>query len=293
MMTDLDWKDTLVNLFALAAKLEGEGQYNLAKLARATADSLCRSAAYKHSQALDNQSLAREMEQEISTLAQMDIESELLAAFKSGASALSAGRLPLINETPNPFICRTCGTVALGAAPERCPTCGAWADTFQRFPPVYWLDIYDPPTALQHLRQGPVEIAALLDGLTEAVMINPAPDGGWAIRNTVKHLHDAQQVLDYRLDLFMKEEHPKLESKAVFEWATREEKQPPTTLGIFADYKATRTIILSKLEALPLTDWWRTGFHAEFGEVSLKQQVSYFAAHELTHFPQIARLRGS
>jgi hypothetical protein len=31
------WADTLIHLFALALRLEGEGQYNLAKLARAAA----------------------------------------------------------------------------------------------------------------------------------------------------------------------------------------------------------------------------------------------------------------
>lgn len=41
------WRDTLVHLFALAARLEGEGQYNLAKLARAAAESLSRKAAYQ------------------------------------------------------------------------------------------------------------------------------------------------------------------------------------------------------------------------------------------------------
>jgi hypothetical protein len=46
-----------------------------------------------------------------------------------------------------------------------------------------------------------------------------------------------------------------------------------------------------KLENMPLAHWWRTGEHEEFGTVILRQEVSYFAAHELTHLPQIARLR--
>lgn len=290
-MENAEWKDTLVSLLALASRLEGEGQYNLAKLARATADSLGRGAAYERSQALDSQALPGELERVIETLTRMGVDGDLLAAFKAGAAARSAGRLALIDETPHPYVCRTCGKVAVGAAPERCPTCGAWADTFQWFPPVYWLEAFDPPAALQHLRQGTLEIAALLDGLSEAEMTRPAPDGGWSIRSTVQHLHDAQQLLDFRLDLFMKEEHPNLESKAVFEWATREEQKPPTTLEIFAGFKATRARIIARLEALPLADWWRTGSHEEFKEVSIKQQASYFAAHELTHLPQIARLR--
>ncbi len=46
----------------------------------------------------------------------------------------------------------------------------------------------------------------------------------------------------------------------------------------------------AKLEAIPFADWWRTGRHEEFGVVSSKQQVSYFASHELTHLSQIKRL---
>jgi hypothetical protein len=40
------WADVLVQLLALAARLEGEGQYNIAKLARAAADAMGRQAAY-------------------------------------------------------------------------------------------------------------------------------------------------------------------------------------------------------------------------------------------------------
>lgn len=98
-------------------------------------------------------------------------------------------------------------------------------------------------------------------------------------------------MLDYRLDLFSEEEHPVLEAKAVWSWAKNEEEHPLSTLEIFAEYQATRGKVLAKLEAIPLADWWRTGQHGEFGEVSIKQQVSYFAAHEITHLPQIEALR--
>jgi len=40
------WQETLIHLLALAARLEGEGQYNIAKLARAAADALGRQAAW-------------------------------------------------------------------------------------------------------------------------------------------------------------------------------------------------------------------------------------------------------
>jgi hypothetical protein len=181
--------------------------------------------------------------------------------------------------------------MVLGDVTEKCPTCGAWPETFQWFAPIYWLDALDPHAALAKLRQTPLDVAALLNGLSEQAMTQQPEDSGWAIRNILSHLRDAQGVLDFRLDLFASEEHPVLESKAVFKWATQEEEKPPSTLDIFETYKATRTKILARLEVLPFDEWWRTGFHEEFGEVSIKQQVSYFASHELTHLPQIARLR--
>ena len=179
----------------------------------------------------------------------------------------------------------------LNAPAEKCPTCGAWPTTFRRFLPVYWLDALEPFAALERLHQTPLDVAALLEGLSEKVLSQPPEDGGWAIRNTVSHLRDAQGVLSFRLNLLLEQENPSLESKAVFEWATKEEEHPPTTQEIFDTYRASRQETIAKLESIPLSDWWRIGQHEEFGTVTLRQQVSYFGSHEITHFPQIESLR--
>ena len=103
---------------------------------------------------------------------------------------------------------------------------------------------------------------------------------------------DAQGVFDFRVDLFLKEAHPILEAKAVFAWAKNEAERPPSARDIFETYRGSRAETLRKLKSLPLVDWWRTGEHEEFGTVTLRQQVSYFAAHESTHLSQIKALRG-
>ncbi len=291
MIEKSEWTHVLLDLLTLALRLEGEGQYNLAKLTRSTADALSRQAAYRQTIQTGKPELVDEIKRVTDALSRLEVNEGLLVALQHGASALSDGRLPLIHETPHPHVCRTCGYMVLGEVTENCPTCGARPGTFQWFPPIYWLDALDPQAALEKLRQTPLDVAALLGGLSEHAMTQHPEDGGWAIRNIISHLRDAQGVLDFRLDLFAKEEHPILESKAVFEWATKNEEQPSTTLETFSTYQKTRIKILAKLEALPLVEWWRTGFHAEFGHVSIKQQVSYFASHELTHLPQIEKLR--
>jgi uncharacterized damage-inducible protein DinB len=288
-MKQNEWA-TLTHLLSLALRLEGEGQYNLAKLGRAAVDSIGRRAAYQHNQANGKEDLVEEIERVAEALSKLKITGELPMALRQGKKALAENRIPSISETPHPFVCRTCGHMVLGEVTQKCPTCGAWPDTFQWFAPIYWLEALDPPAALEKLRKTPLDVAALLEGLSEQAMIQEPQDGGWAIRNVLIHLRDAQGVLDYRLDLFSREAHPILAAKAVWSWAMEEEELPPSTVMIFEEYKATRAKILARLKNLPLADWWRTGQHEEFGEVSIKQQVSYFAAHEITHLPQIASL---
>jgi len=134
-------------------------------------------------------------------------------------------------------------------------------------------------------------VEKLIEELSDETMNQTPSDGGWAIRNTLSHLRDAQGVLDFRVDLFLKEAHPILESKAVFAWAKNEAERPPSARDIFETYRASRAETLRKLEAFAPFDWGRVGEHEEFGAVTLRQQVSYFAAHESTHLSQIKALR--
>jgi len=88
------------------------------------------------------------------------------------------------------------------------------------------LDALEPFAALKRLRQTPLDVAPLLEGLSEEDLNRQPEDGGWAIRNIVAHLRDAQGVLSFRLGLLLEQENPSLESKAVFEWAIKEEGRP-------------------------------------------------------------------
>lgn len=288
---DTQWKETIIQCLALATRLEGEGQYNNAKLLRAAADSLGRKAAYRVETSSDSKVLAESIHRTADRLAELDMDSSLLDTIHLGADALASGRLPLIHETPNPYVCRTCGYITLEPPQDKCPICAAWAPTFQFFPPVYWLNAYEPFPALERLQQTPKDVAGLLDGLTEEQMNRRPADGGWAILHTVTHLRDAQGVISHRIDLFLKEEHPILESKAVFAWANAQEGKPASTHEIFEMYRASRQSMVEILREVPLGDWFRTGQHEEFGTVTLRQQVSYFTAHEMTHLPQIETLR--
>lgn len=282
--------DTLAHLLALAARLEGEGQYNNAKLLRAAADSLLTRAAHRLDRPADKATLLAETDRALESFSGLNVQPELMIALNQARAALAEGRLPRFAETPDAFVCRTCGYLTLGDAATVCPSCGAQPDTFKRFRAIYWLEALDPFAALQHLRSTPEKVAALLNEVTDARANHQPEEGGWSLRQAISHLRDAQGVLDFRVNLILDHDNPVLESKAVFEWATKEADRPPAAREIFEIYRASRAQTVARLESLPLKSWWRHGQHEEFGELRLYQQVSYFAVHELTHLPQLESL---
>ncbi len=283
--------NTIVQLLAAADRLEGHGQYNLAKLARAAADSLARRAAYALNLPPDPAGLADILGRLAATLPGEGLSDGLAAALVSGAAAMTDGRLPLIDETPDPYVCRTCGELLMAPPAAPCPTCGAWPATFQHFRPVYWLDALGPREALAQLAQTPDVVAGLLARLDEAQLSRPAGDGGWSMRQVVTHLRDAEGVLRFRVQLMMEQDNPTLESLAVFAWAASEGERPATTAEIFQTYQASRGQSLALLHSLSPEGWQRPGRHKEFGQVTIQQQASYFSAHEQTHLAALSALR--
>lgn len=284
--------EIIPRLFALAAKLEGEGQYNNAKLIRATAEAISRRAGYRLRMPSDKGELAEEIRNMIEIISDIDgIDDAFISVLHNSADALSEGRLPMIGETPHTYVCRICGHIILNQPESDCPTCQAKSGTFKRFLPVYWLEKFDPFETLKYLQQTPIEVSNLIKGLSEEEMTRMPKEGGWSLRNAIAHLRDAQGVFESRLELMLEQDNPMLESKAVFEWAENEADRPPTTQEIYDTYAASRNKVIAILNQLPVKDWWRKGQHEEFGTLTIKQQASYFATHELTHFPQINALR--
>ncbi|MCC7362217.1 MAG: DinB family protein [Anaerolineales bacterium] len=281
----------ITHALALAARLEDEGQFNQAKLLRAACASRLTQAAHQFNLPSNPAAWLDEADRAIQSLAELGTPDDLLAALRHARAAQAAGRLSQYAEAPDPFVCRTCGHVSLGPVAGPCPTCGAQPATFQRWRGTYWLEALDPFAALEHLRSTPKVLAGLVADLPEALVSQPPEDGSWSLRQTIAHLRDAQGVLEERVNLILDQENPPLASQAVFAWARSEAGRPPALREILEAYYASRARTLARLESLPPADWWRRGRHEEFGELCLYHQVSYFACHELVHFPQLERLR--
>jgi hypothetical protein len=62
--------------------------------------------------------------------------------------------------------------------------------------------------------------------------------------------------------------------------------------GLLARFEIARRESLEGLAALGLDEqgWGRTGLHPEFGEVTARQVLSTWVAHDLTHLAQIGEV---
>jgi len=288
--TKNDTHEELLQNLALASRLEGEGQYNNAKLIRAGVEVVMRKGAYLLDIPPEHIRLVRELERAREFFSRLGLGDDFTNVLKQGASALAEGRLPQNDDTPNPYVCRTCGHLTLSQPQTQCPDCGSWSMTHKAFPPVYWLTELEPISALERMRKTPVEIKEFLGDLSVEQCDFKLSEHEWSIYQIISHIRDAQGVLDSRLTLLLEEEDPSLESKAVFEWVSETANNHPTMEEIFTSYSKSRYDTISTLESIPLVDWWRTGRHEEFGQVNILQQVSYFTMHELTHLPDISFL---
>jgi DinB family protein len=276
------------HLLSLATRIEGKGQLNIGKVLRAVADSLARHEAYELGLSPSMEEIIRDIEQMITELSGLGFNQDFVIALENGKQALISGRQTFSDEFPDPYICRRCGQCHLGEPNSPCSICSAWPSTFQHVRAVYWFNEFDPIQAIEKLEDTPRQVSNLLGNLDESILAQRPVDGGWSIHQVVAHLRDAQSVLQTRIKLIIEQENPSLSFQPVFAWAEKEEGKAATTRDIFATYRASRDESLSLLGNCPLRDWWRTGLHEEFGRVTLKDQVNYFAAHELTHLRQIA-----
>jgi hypothetical protein len=267
-------------LIALAGELEKEGQYNVAKLLRAAATSSINRMSTK-SQVPVNPEAQADALRDIADGLRDSNAAALAAPLRSAADALDAGGVPLYSDTPDPFVCRICGFVSLGARDRRCPECGRWGTAAEPFKAIYWLRASSPPEAVALLAAAPATIGAILQSGDPTT---PGLDGGWSAHQTLEHLHNAQGVFRGRIDQLIAGGEPELESVLVW----RMDGAADDTDALFDAYRNLRSEIVDVLSGVEAGTWWNRGSHEEFGTVTLAEQTSYFANHEPTHLAQLA-----
>jgi rubrerythrin len=288
--------NVLAQLTALAERLADEGQMNLNKLVEAAVYANIRRAGREYRPQISQDKMQDELATAIKTLKKNDGLKELVAAMEIGLNALKTerGGDMLREEAPDIFVCRLCGHVSLGQAPEVCPDCGSWPGRFRKFVAFFNRDNIeplDPESVLDLLAENGNALASLVDGLSEEAMNHQPAEGVWSIRDHIAHFYDTQEILDVRVDLMLNHDNPDLAALAIYEFATDTDRHPSTAMDILESFTQKREACVARLRERPVSDLYRTGEHPEFGKLTILRQAAYFAYHSQVHLPEIEALR--
>jgi len=287
-----DLTEVTARILALAERFQAEGQMNLNKLLEAAVYARLRRAAWQSRPPVTVGTMQAEFDLALGALKQDSLNPQLIAVLEAGRQILAEHRVPLIQDAPDVFVCRFCGSTALGSAPNRCLDCGAWSGSFRKFVGTFNGDNVEPTHPLEVLAllaNNAEALKSLIEGLGQEQMNRQPAEDVWAIHNHVAHFRDAQETLETRVNLMLTQENPELVVLALYEMATQ--ARPSSTPDLLTDYLHRRARFVAQMEALPLKDFWRSGWHQEFGRMTIVRQLAYMAHHEQTHLPEIEALR--
>ena len=153
------------------------------------------------------------------------------------------------------------------------------------------LNQHDRANLLDQFRLGYAEVEAALDGITDAELDNPTPDGGWTARQVAHHLADSEATAYVRLRRLIAEDDPMIQGYDEPEYARRLHYDRPIASSL-AVLRGVREASLSLLESLTPAEWERRGTHEESGAYSVDRWLEIYANHSHEHADQIRAARG-
>ena len=145
----------------------------------------------------------------------------------------------------------------------------------------------DPLTVLKTTASAASDAIA---GVPGARLSTPEAPGKWSVRQVLAHLADSEVVWGWRLRMILAHDRPPIQGYNQDAWADRlryQEAEPEQSLGVFS---ALRRWNLRLLERASAEELQRVGVHSERGEESVAHLMKLYAAHDLLHLNQIARV---
>lgn len=274
-----------IELIAIARGLEDEGGYLAARLFRAAASGEATRRTTEHPRTAKD--IAKAINAVIPGLEAAGHDRALIAAMHSVAAMLHSGSERFAEDRAELSLCRTCGQEMVGDTPERCPSCGAGALSFELVLPIYFLEPVPALRLIPALAGFPDQVDSVCRDLTN----ERAEVGEWPARAILSHLVGAQDLLGGRAIRTLEEDEPELRSVPSTEVIVTAGGRPGF-VELSRQLRSQRAALLVRLVELSPGQWGRIGHHGEWGPITLQQQLSYIARHEQSHIGHLATAAG-
>ena len=147
-------------------------------------------------------------------------------------------------------------------------------------------------SALQILERTPKVLETMLENLQEEWIMNNEGGDSWSAYDVIGHyIHGEKTDWIPRMQIILSDNHDK--HFAPFDRFAQFSDNKGKSLGeLIAEFKKLREGNLRYLKSIRITDELldRTGIHPKFGTVTLRQLLSTWVVHDLTHIYQISRV---
>jgi hypothetical protein len=151
---------------------------------------------------------------------------------------------------------------------------------------------FDLNKTIEILERTPIVVDKMLTGLSVEWVMNNEGENTWSPFDITGHLIEGEKK-DWipRIEIILSDKEDK--KFAPFDpYAHLNINHGRSLDDLLSEFKKIRieNIETLKLKKITEKDLARTGIHPEFGIVTLKQHLSTWAAHDLAHISQIARV---
>ncbi|HEY9420263.1 MAG TPA: DinB family protein [Thermoanaerobaculia bacterium] len=141
------------------------------------------------------------------------------------------------------------------------------------------------------LDEMPAALRDAVAGLTPEQEATPERPGKWSVRQVVQHLADSDLVGAFRFRMVLAHDAPELPGYDQDLWAERLGYQDIDVETALEQFSFVRRLNLRLLRRATPEDMLRVMRHAERGDEPLHHMIKLYAAHDLVHLRQIARIR--
>ena len=136
---------------------------------------------------------------------------------------------------------------------------------------------------------GPAQVAAALDGVTDDELDRRPAPGEWTAREIVHHLADSETNSYIRLRRLLAEDAPAIVGYDQDGWARRlhyDRRPIEPSLAVFEAVRAASSELLAAVDDAAFD---RAGTHDEHGAYSVSTWLAIYADHAHDHADQIRR----
>lgn len=143
---------------------------------------------------------------------------------------------------------------------------------------------------LEVFAESPDALRAAAEAVPKALLRVPEAPGKWSVLNVVQHLAQVEFALGFRYRKVLAEEAPVLPAIDQDRWVNHLFPGEVTLAEALEDFAAVRAVNLHLLRRVKSGQWERHGMHSQRGKETMRDMARLYAAHDLYHLFQIARI---